>query len=70
MQQFWVVGGEYRDTRFRSTVHGDEEWYGPYPTYEEAREAWAQHAWQTVDDAHTRYRIERIDPEEPPRCTD
>lgn len=70
MQQFWVIGGEYEDTRFQSTVHGDEEWYGPFPTYEEARREWQKHAWQTVDDAHTRYRIERIDPEEPPRCTD
>lgn len=70
MQQFWVIGGEYEDTRFQTTVYGDEEWYGPFPTYEEARQEWQKHAWQTVDDAHTRYRIERIDPEEPPRCTD
>ncbi len=70
MQQFWVVGGEYLDTRFHSTVHGQEKWIGPFEDYEEAKREWARHAWNTVDDAHTRYRIERFDPEEPPRCTD
>lgn len=70
MQQFWVVGGEYLDTRFHNAVHGQEKWIGPFEDYEEAKREWARHAWNTVDDAHTRYRIERIDPEEPPRCTD
>lgn len=70
MQQYWVVGGEYLDTRFHSSVHGHEKWIGPFDDYEKAKKEWARHAWNTVDDAHTRYRIERIDPEEPPRCTD
>jgi hypothetical protein len=51
-------------------VKGHESWYGPFETYEAAREEWARHAWNTVDDAHMRFRIERMDPEEPPRCTD
>ncbi len=70
MQQFWVVGGQYHDTNFREAVKGHESWYGPFETYEAAREEWARHAWNTVDDAHMRFRIERMDPEEPPRCTD
>lgn len=70
MPQFWVVGGEYQDTNFHDVIHGDETWFGPFDTYEAARQEWARHAWGTVDDAHTRYRIERIDPDEPPRCTD
>jgi hypothetical protein len=70
MQQFWVVGGEYKDTNFRECVRGYEQWFGPFTTYEAARNEWAKHAWSTLDDAHRRYRIERMDPEEPPRCTD
>jgi hypothetical protein len=70
MQQFWVVGGEYRDTNFQEAVRGSEEWYGPFKTYEAARQEWARHAWSTVDDCHMRYRIEQMDPDEPPRCTD
>ncbi|MDX1709565.1 MAG: DUF4170 domain-containing protein [Rhodovibrionaceae bacterium] len=69
-QQFWVVGGEYEDTKFKTAVGGDEEWFGPFASYQEAREEWAKHAWDSVDNAHARYRIERIDPEGPPPCTD
>ena len=70
MAQFWVVGGEYRDTTFIETVGQDEEWIGPFGDYELARQEWAKRAWQSVDDCHTRFRIERIDPDEPARCTD
>lgn len=70
MAQFYVVGGEYVDTRFQDAVGGDEQWIGPFKDYETAKEEWAKHAWQTVDDCATRYRIERIDPDAPPLCTD
>jgi hypothetical protein len=69
MARFWVVGGEYKDTSFDHTING-ENWFGPFDRYEEAKKVWQEQAWKTVDDATTRYRIERIDPEEPPRCTD
>jgi hypothetical protein len=70
MAQYYVVGGEYKDTHFRETIGGDEEWYGPFESYESAKEEWAKHAWQTVDHCTIRYRIERIDPDAPPPCTD
>ena len=71
MAQFWVVGGEYTDTRFKDMLgQGDEEWIGPFGDYELARQEWAKRAWQTVDECYTRYRIERIDPDVPPPCTD
>ena len=70
MGMFWVVGGEYEDTHFQDTVGGNEEWIGPFSDYESARKVWAKHAWQTVDHCTTRYRIERIDPDEAPPCTD
>ena len=56
MPQFWVVGGEYTDTHFQDALAPGEEW--------------AKLAWRTVDECTTRYRIERIDPEAPPPCTD
>jgi len=70
MAQFWVVGGEYKDTHFVEVLGPGEEWVGPFADYESARKEWAKRAWGTVDEAHTRYRIERIDPELPPPCTD
>ena len=70
MRQFWVVGGEYTDSRFRDLVGGSEEWIGPFPDYEAAKEEWAKHAWRSVDSCTVRYRIERIDKEQPPPCTD
>ena len=70
MAQYFVVGGEYKDTHFRETVGGDEEWFGPFSTYDQAREEWSKHAWQTVDHCSVRYRIECIDLDQPPPCTD
>ena len=70
MSQFWVIGGTYTDTHFQEALAPGEEWYGPFADYDAAKEEWAKRAWQTVDEAHTRYRIERIDPDAPPPCTD
>ncbi len=71
MAQFWIVGGEYNDTRFCNVALGcEEEWFGPYDDYQSAKAEWSKRAWQTVDEATKRYRIERIDPEAPPICTD
>lgn len=67
--QFWVVGGEYSDTHFCEALDPGEEWFGPFPDYESAKEEWSKLAWRTVDHCTMRYRIERIDPEVPP-CTD
>lgn len=58
---WWVVGGAYTSTEFREIVGGGEEtWKGPYETLEEARAVWRSLAWETVDDAHTRWRIEKL----------
>ncbi len=70
MGYFWVVGGEYTDTRFHEALNGDEEWIGPFQDYQAAKEEWARHAWQSVDHCAVRYRIERIDMDQPPACTD
>lgn len=58
---YWVVGGTYTDTRFTETADGKvEERHGPFETYEQAKKAWQEKAWSTVDDCNTRYRIERV----------
>ncbi len=59
--KFWVVGGLYTDTGFTETVGGSkEEREGPFDSYDEALIAWRGRAWSTVDDAHARFRIEKI----------
>ena len=59
--EFWLVGGVYKSTDFTETVDGSPETkIGPFATYEEAKKLWQQKAWATVDDAHSRWRIEKI----------
>ncbi|MFC4350639.1 DUF4170 domain-containing protein [Fodinicurvata halophila] len=70
MQQYWVVGGEYRDANFTVPLEGREEWIGPFGSYHQAKAEWARLAWSTVDDAQTRYRIESMDQDQAPPCTD
>lgn len=59
--EFWVVGGVYKSTDFSETFDGTPETkIGPFDSYEAAKAAWQQKAWETVDDAHSRWRIEKI----------
>jgi hypothetical protein len=56
--RYWVVGGEYTDTTFRTLAPGArEERLGPYDDYRTAFEVWSARARATVDDATIRYRI-------------
>lgn len=62
-KRYWVIGGEYTDTGFETIAGGGEpERHGPYPTYDKARDAWADLSWQHIDDAHVRYTIETEHP--------
>jgi len=59
MARYWVVGGEYTDTSFeRLAGAGPEERIGPFANHAEAKAAWQKRAWESVDNAHARYRIE------------
>lgn len=58
MARYWVVGGEYTDTSFTKAVGGVEARIGPFGSYDDAKAAWQQKAWETVDSANHRYRIE------------
>lgn len=44
---FWVVGGEYTDCRFEDLVGGTEKMFGPYPSRDDAIQAWRRVAEET-----------------------
>jgi len=59
MKRYWVVGGLYADTNFdRLQDGGKEQRYGPFSTYEDAKAEWQKRAWESVDQANARFRIE------------
>ena len=70
MVLFWVISGKYSEARLQETVGSNEELIDPFRDYETAKEEWAKHAWKSVDHGTTRYRIERVDSDAPPPCTD
>lgn len=70
MAQFWLVSGDYSGTHCYEALAPKENWSGPFDDYQTARREWVRFARQTTCDAGIRYRIERIDPELPPHCTD
>ena len=58
MARYWVIGGEYADTRFERLAPGaHEERHGPFPSYDEAYRVWQARARATIDDALVRFRI-------------
>jgi hypothetical protein len=57
--RFWVVGGEYKDTRFDEVMDGTSEVYGPFDSYEKARAKWQAAAESTRCNAYMRYTIAR-----------
>lgn len=65
---YWVVGGTYTDTHFTEPAEGGESWYGPFETYEDAKAEWQSRAWASVDDALSRYRIEKRRGARPPEA--
>jgi hypothetical protein len=59
MKRFWVVGGLYADTNFNRLQDGGQEHrHGPFSSYEDAKAEWQRRAWETVDQANARFRIE------------
>lgn len=58
--EWWVVGGSYTGTDFKTiAAGGEEERVGPFDNYEAARKTWWEKSAAGVDDAYTRYRIEQ-----------
>jgi hypothetical protein len=54
--QYWVVGGEFRDTEF-TALEGSAEALGPFPSYDEAHREWERRSVETKRHAHVRYTI-------------
>ncbi len=57
--KFWVVGGEYTDTRFAEMVEGTREIFGPFQDYDAARQVWRERAHATKASATRRFTIAR-----------
>ncbi len=58
MAEYWVVGGEYTDTDFKTlAADASLEEYGPFHTYEAARKEWQARNMARIDNAMVRYRI-------------
>jgi hypothetical protein len=56
-QQYWVIGGEYRDGDFREMNCDDGRVYGPFGSYEQAQEVWRERSTETRPIALMRYSI-------------
>ena len=56
-KQFWVIGGEYRDTDFHHLIDGTSQVYGPFQSYDDARTAWRERSVATRHQAMRRYTI-------------
>ncbi|MGB0695954.1 MAG: DUF4170 domain-containing protein [Rhodospirillaceae bacterium] len=55
---YWVVGGEYADTSFKTLANGAaEERFGPF-TEDGAKECWRALTGKTVDNAMVRYFVQ------------
>jgi hypothetical protein len=58
MARYWVIGGEYADTRFERLAPGArEERHGPFASYADAYRTWQARARAIIDDALVRFRI-------------
>lgn len=54
-RRFWIIGGEYTDTRFDRLVDGTQQVEGPFPCRDSALRAWRRLADETRANAHARY---------------
>jgi Domain of unknown function (DUF4170) len=57
MKQYWVIGGEFRDTSFRELVTTMPEAAGPFEGYEQALSEWRRKTEATRRHATVRYTI-------------
>ena len=57
MQEYWVVGGNFRDVSFAALSEGTAELFGPFASYADAYKRWRDCATSTRSRALTRYTI-------------
>ena len=56
-QQFWVIGGEFRDAEFHEIEPESGRVLGPFHSYDEANQVWRQRAEESRSQAYIRYSI-------------
>lgn len=56
-QEFWVVGGSYRDANFADLHEGSGELYGPFTSYDQALTSWRDRTAKTRSQATVRYSV-------------
>jgi hypothetical protein len=56
-ERYWVVGGEYSGTDFKTLKTGAAQAAGPFDTREEARRAWQRLSDETRSCATAKYAI-------------
>jgi hypothetical protein len=57
VEEYWVVGGSYRDASFAALNDGGGELYGPFPSYDDALHSWRERAAKTRSEATMRYSV-------------
>jgi hypothetical protein len=55
--QFWVIGGEFKDTRFDCVTGSPATALGPFASYDEALGVWREVSVASRPQAHVRYTI-------------
>jgi hypothetical protein len=55
-QEYWVIGGEYRDISFRE-LRSDAEAFGPYDSHDQALRIWRARNEASKSAGLVRYRI-------------
>ena len=56
-EEFWVVGGSYRDVTFVALEHATGELHGPFPSYDVALDCWRKRTSETRSTATTRFTV-------------
>ncbi len=55
---YYVVGGTFKDTSFEEFEdESKKEKYGPFKTFEDAKQLWEKISWENVDNCNIRYII-------------
>ncbi len=57
IQEFWVVGGSYRDASFADLHEGSGELIGPFTSYDDALVSWRDRTSKTRSQATVRYSV-------------
>jgi hypothetical protein len=57
IQEYWVVGGTYRDSSFVDLRDGSGELYGPFTSYDAALSSWRDRTDRTRSQATVRYSV-------------